>query len=323
MWLAHRNSWWLICLGALAVLAACESSASKSAEPVRLYTSVTEDTVDAVVTAYREAQPGAQVEVFKAPTGPLNARIAAERREGGIRADVLWLTDPPSIQQYAQQDLLRRWTPEHSSAVPLEYRSDTFWGTRLLYMVIVHHADAVPAPSSWRSLTRPAYRVAIPDPTYAGSAHGALSFFGLAEGFGLDYYRDLKANGATQVLAPDEVVAEVAEGRFDAGMTLDYSVRVAKQAGSPVELVWPDPGGVAMHSPIAVFESASDPEGAEDFVDFVLTRKAQEAIASTGWHPIRGDVPGPPVGSHATADWSKAFRRQEEFLQEYRAIFGG
>lgn len=310
-------------MAAFAVLAACQNSASQSAEPVRLYTSVTEDTVDAVVTAYRDSHPGAQIEVFKAPTGPLNARIAAERREGGIRADVLWLTDPPSIQQYAQQDLLRRWTPEHSSAVSSEYRSDTFWGTRLLYMVIVHRADAAPAPGSWRSLTRPAYRVAIPDPTYAGSAHGALSFFGLADGFGLDYYRDLKANGATQVLTPDEVVAGVAEGRFDAGMTLDYSARVARQAGSPIELVWPDPGGIAMHSPIAVFESTSDPEEAEDFVDFVLTREAQEAIASTGWHPIRGDVPGPPVGQNVTADWSKAFQRQEEFLQEYRTLFGG
>ena len=76
------------------VAAACGDDAADGAdEPsagstVRLYTSVTEETVDAVVSSFETANPDVQVEVFRAPTGDLNARIASEQEAGGVEADV-------------------------------------------------------------------------------------------------------------------------------------------------------------------------------------------------------------------------------------------
>nr|MDQ3343603.1 extracellular solute-binding protein [Actinomycetota bacterium] len=156
-------------------------------ETLRLYTTVTQETVDAVVAAFAEAEPDTQVEVFRAPTGELNARIAAEQREGGVQADVLWLTDPLSMQQYDAEGLLAAYAPAEIDAVPAEYRTDTFVGTRLLNLVIVHEAGLDPAPQTWQDLADPAYRdaVALPDPSFAGSAFGALGYFAEAEG-GLD-----------------------------------------------------------------------------------------------------------------------------------------
>ncbi len=45
------------------------SKASEARGVLRLYTTVTEDTVDAVVRGYEQAHPGVDVEVFRAPTG--------------------------------------------------------------------------------------------------------------------------------------------------------------------------------------------------------------------------------------------------------------
>ena len=59
--------------------------AAASAAPsgtVHLYTSVTQNTIDAVVTAYEAVHPEVTVDVFRAPTGELAARIAAEQRAG-------------------------------------------------------------------------------------------------------------------------------------------------------------------------------------------------------------------------------------------------
>lgn len=292
---------------------------------LRLYTSVTQDTVDAVVAGFRGEHGEVEVEVFRAPTGELTARIAAEQRDGGITADVLWLTDPLSMHEYAAEGLLREWTPDELDAVPEDFREQTFWGTRILNMVVVAQAGLDPTPTSWRDLADRSFErpVAVPDPGFAGSAFGALAFFGLDDGYGFDYYRALADNGGVQVNAPGEVVTGVAEGRYSAGMTLDKAAREAIDKGSPIEMGFPDPGAVAIYSPIAVVASTENPDAAEAFANYTLTREAQAAIAETGWQPVRADVDWPHGGPQVHPDWQAAFERREELLEQYRAAFGG
>jgi iron(III) transport system substrate-binding protein len=295
---------------------------------VIMYTSVTQDTVDAVLNAYKARQPGVSVKVFRAPTGQLNARIAADRRAGGVKADVIWHTDPLSMQQHAAAGLLRRWVPAEASKIPGPYKSDTAWGTRILNMVIVYRPELEPVPVSWSDLTNPAYRgaVAIPDPAFAGSAFGMLGYFAMTRGYGLEFYRRLKANGAVQVEGPPDVVNQVAEGRYKVGVTLDNSARPAIAKGSPIRIAWPRPGAIAIYSPIAIFDATRNPAAAESLVNFVLTPEGQERIAETGWQPVRGDVKGSPTPKgvkQVTPDWQAIFGRQAELLEEYRSIFGG
>ena len=307
------------------VLSACGGAAGDPAGgSIRVYTSVTQDTVDAVVEAFGREYPDATVEVFRAPTGELTARIAAELREGGLRADVLWLTDPLSMQRYDADGLLASWRPTNLEAVPEAYRTETFFGTRLLNMVIVRGADVDPGPERWEDLADPAYRgrVAIPDPGFAGSAFAALAYFALGDG-DLDYYRRLAENDVVEVRSPGEVVSGVADGRFAVGMSLAKIVRGAVGKGSPVTLVWPEPGAIAIYSPIAVVAERPGRATAEAFADFVLSVPAQEAIAATGWEPIRRDVDWPHRGPQVGVDWRAAFDRQEELLRENRAVGGG
>lgn len=328
--------WVVAVIAVFAVACATEPAGSPAtpgpatgpAEPsgtIRLYTSVTEDTVAAVVDAWRSTHGDAEIEVLRAPTGELAGRIAAEQRQGGIRADVLWLTDPLSMQQYASQGLLRSWTPGELGAVPERFRQETFFGTRILNMVLVHQPDLDLAPAAWRDLAERdlPQPVAIPDPGFAGSAFGALGYFALAEDFGFDFYRALKERGAVQVQAPGDVVTGVAEGRYSAGMSLDKTAFTAVEKGSPVEVVFPEPGAIAMYSPIAVVAATTNAAAAESFANFTLTRDAQQAIAGTGWQPVRDDVAWDRGGPTVTPDWQEAFDRQDQLLEQYRTIFGG
>lgn len=323
-------------LPALLLLVACGGlgaapTATTSPAPgpkggVRLYTSVVQQTVDAVVQPFQAANPAVKVEVFRAPTGQLDARIAAEQRQGGVQADVLWETDPLSMQQFAGQHLLRQWTPAEQAAVPAIYRGNGFWGTRILNMVLIHRLDLASPPADWNDLLNPSLKanVAIPDPGFAGSAYGALAYFGMAPGYGIDFYRRLKANGAVQVAAVGDVITGVAEGRFKAGMTLDVIARQEIAKGSPIRIAWPVGGAVAIYSPIAEIATSSNRRGAEAFIDFVLSEAGQKAIAATGWQPVRAGIPGGPVpgGRQVEPDWAAAFRRQSELLRDYRSVFG-
>lgn len=312
--------------GASASAAASAAALPDPSGTVRLYTSATQDTVDAVLAAYAEVAPEVTVEVLRAPAGELDARIAAELRDGQIGGDVLWGTDPLSVQSYAAQDRLASWTPPEAALVPDEYQTDTFWGTRRLNMVIVHQAGMENPPAEWDDLTDPALAdgVGIPDPGFAGSAFAVLGYFASDPAYGIEYYERLAANGAVQVQAVAEVLTGVAEGRFQAGMTLDKSARDAIAQGSPVEIAWPASGAITIYSPVGVFADAENLENGQHLANFLLTPEGQAAIASTGWQPIRDDVEGPSAdGEQVSPDWTAIFGRQDELLDEYRAIFGG
>jgi iron(III) transport system substrate-binding protein len=313
-------------------LAACGSSNHNSGgggKPgsITLYTSVTQNTVNAVVAGFDKEHPGAKVNVFRAPTGQLNARIAADKRNGSQPADVVWATDPLSMHGYETQGLLATWTPSNVNNVPPEYRTSTFWGTRLLYVVMVVHKGVTPVPSSWADLASPAYAgsVAIPDPAFAGSALAALGYFEQTSGPALDYYRKLKANGAVQVSSIDDVVNEVAQGRYKVGITLDNSARIAIGKGSPITMVWPSPGAIAVYSPIGTFADSHNSSLARAFVEYVLSPAGQRAIGKTGWTPILPGSGGPmkPEGAEVvTPNWPALFTVQAALLQTYQKIFG-
>ena len=195
----------------------------------------------AIVDGFAKADPGVKVTVFRATTGQLNARIAADQHSGGLRADVIWGTDPLSMESYAQQHLFLPWPLPDLAGVPAADQTAYFWGTRELYLVLVARKGLTPMPTTWSDLTSAAYKnqVALPDPAAAGSAFAALGYFATAPGFGMSFYRALKANGAVQVSTIPEVVTDVAEGRYQLGITLYSEVRSAIAAGSPVVLDWP------------------------------------------------------------------------------------
>jgi iron(III) transport system substrate-binding protein len=321
-----------------AVAAACSSSTaagSPDSAPasatgpyaITLYTSVTQNTVDAVVGGFKQAHPGANVSVYRATTGDINARIAADQRTGGVRADVIWGTDPLSMETYAKDGLLKADPITLPSGIPAQYSTAQLIPTRLLYLVLVVHKGFTPVPTSWADLTKPEYagKVAIPDPAAAGSAFAALGYFDQAPGYGMAYYSKLKANGAVQVSTIPEVVTDVADGRYQVGITLDSEVRTAVAAGSPVQMVWPTPGAIALYSPIA--ETANSKNSAADsaFLDYVLSEKGQKEIAATGWQPVLTGVPGPTIpagGREVWPDWNSLFGHQQQLLSQYQAIFG-
>jgi iron(III) transport system substrate-binding protein len=209
--------------------------------------------VDApVIEAFEAAHPKVHVDLFRAPTGQLNARVAADARSGGLRADVIWACDPLTQQGFVDQGLVGGWTPP-GEQVPARYRTKDYVGGAVLYVVAAHRTG-VPAPRAWSDLTGPAYggKVALPDPSVAASALGALGYFASDPAYGMAYYATLKSSGAVQVSTPDDVTTGVAQGRYDAGMTIATSAYAAKKDGSPVDVAWPQPGAVAIYEPLAL-----------------------------------------------------------------------
>lgn len=323
----------------LVLIAACGGSdeASDPADPsgssgeaeisgtITLYTCVSDTTIQPVIEAFEADNPGATVELFRAPTADLNARVAGDVRSGGLQADVVWTCDPLTMQDYVDQDLVGGWTPE--TDIPADVRTDDYVGVAVLYMVAVA-AEGITPPESWSDLTEQEYAdgVAVPDPGFAASALGALGYFAQDPDFGLEYYEALKDNGAVQVSAPDEVTNGVAEGIYKAGITNANSAYAAQSSGAPIEIVWPEPGAIAIYGPAALAtEAVEEPDTAKAFLSYITSQAGQTVIAEAGSYPTLEGVSGPTIPEDASIvfpDWAALADQKDSLLADYQQIFG-
>jgi iron(III) transport system substrate-binding protein len=329
----RRRSAALALAAVLVLLAACggtdadaDADAGQS-ESLTLYTCLSDESIQPVIETFEASDSGGRVELFRAPTGELNARVAADVRSGGLQADVFWGCDPLTVQALVDQGLVGGWTPPEADAIPDEFRTDDYVGAHVLYMVAVHRTD-VPAPEAWSDLADPAYAgaVAVPDPAVAASALGALGFFARDPDHGIDFYRDLQANGAVQVGTPDDVTTGVAQGIYNAGMTTSNSAYAAESDGSPVAVVWPEPGAVAIYGPVALAVDSADSQVARDFISFVVSDQGQTVLGESGSYPTRPGVPGPTIPDGApivSPDWAAIAQDRDAILREYQQVFGG
>jgi iron(III) transport system substrate-binding protein len=334
----HRGTPALLAALAL-VLAACGqtsgsapqggggTSASGGATSITVYTCASDSTVQPVLEAFQRSNQATHVDLFRAPTGQLNARVASDVRSGGLRADVVWACDPLTQQAWVDQKLVGGWVPPEATAIPKQYRTDDYVGVALLYLVAVSH-DTAPAPKTWSDLTGAAYRgaIAVPDPSVAASALGALGWFAAAPDYGVGFYRSLKADGAVQVSTPDDVTTGVAQGRYKAGITIANSAYAAKKAGSPVAVTWPEPGAIAIYGPVALARHASHADAAKQFISYLVSRPGQDVLAEAGSYPTLPGVQGPEVPANAPVvqpDWPSIAAQRTSMLAEYQRVFAG
>jgi iron(III) transport system substrate-binding protein len=267
------------------------------------------------------------VNVFRAATGQLNARIAADRRTGEVKADVIWACDPLTMHGYDKQNLLRDWSPPNADQIPSKYRTAHFTGIDLLYMVAAVHRGTT-APTAWSDLAGAEFRnkVALPSPTFAASALGLLGYFSATDGYGIDFYRKLKTNGARQLNAPADTLTGVEQGTYAVGVTLANAAYADRKKGSPIEVVWPRPGAVAIYAPIGLTAKKHTNVLAEKFADFAASKDGQRIMAGLNTYvPIPG-LGGPPVPAGAptvSPDWPALFGTSQSVLSDYAEIFGG
>jgi iron(III) transport system substrate-binding protein len=310
-----------------AVTAGCASaSSSGSAKSMTLYTCTSANVEQAVIMGFEAAHSGTKVNVFRAPTGQLNARVAADLRSGGIQADVIWGCDPLTMYGYDNQKLLRAWSPPNASEIPSAYRTPHFTGIDLLYMVLVVHKGA-PKPATWTDLTKPEYKgkLALPSPSFAASALGMLGYFASTAGYGIGYYKDLKSNGAVQVNAPGDTLTGVEQGTYQVGATLANAAYTDQKMGSPIEVVWPKPGGIAIPAPIGLATKKRASPLAEKFAAYAASRAGQKVMADQGTYVTIDGLGGPPIpaGSPiASPDWAALATHNKPMLADYVAIFG-
>lgn len=281
-------------------------------EPTTLtvYTSEPEEKVDEINAAFMEANPDIEVEVYRAGTGDLNARIEAEKASGGVEADVLWAADAPTFESYvAAGDLAELQDVDTSALIEEAVPEGGFYvGTRIIPTVIAYNTDVVDeadAPQSWADLTDPKYagQLVMPDPAVSGAAAFNASVWKNDEQLGEEWINALGVNQPMIAQSNGPTSQEIASGGHPIGVVVDYLVRDLAAAGSPIAAVYPTEGAPYITEPAGVFADSDNQEAAERYINFLLSEEGQQLAVEQAYLPVREDV-GTPKGSPALSEIS-------------------
>ncbi|WP_245415477.1 ABC transporter substrate-binding protein [Hoeflea marina] len=297
-----------------------------------LYTSQPNTDAQQSVDAFMKANPGVQVTFVRDGTTKIMAKLEAELAAGATPADVLLIADSVTMEGLKQRDLLMAYPEADVSAYPDgTHDAEKFWfGTKLITTGIVYNTAATMVPTSWADLLKEEAKgqVAMPSPLTSGAAliHTATLVGNLEAGWG--FYEGLAANGAQAAGGNGGVLKQVAGGEKLYGMIVDFLPIREKAKGAPVEFVFPMEGVSAISEPVAILASTQNPEAAQAFVDFLISKEGQELALSQGYLPARPDVAVPEGFPDRSAikvmpfDAARALAESEADTARFAGIFG-
>ena len=133
----------------------------------------------------------------------------------------------------------------------------------------------------------------IASPLYSGAAAYQLGVLTRSDGFGWDFYREMKANAVAVGKGNGSIITAVAGGERAFGPVVDYMARRAKAKGSPVDYVYPAEGSPIITEPVGIVAKEEGRDDAKRFVDFLLSEKGQALFSKMGYVPVRRGVPVP------------------------------
>jgi iron(III) transport system substrate-binding protein len=295
----RRLSLTLTALAAVIVLnAAVAFAQAKSPSRVLLYTSVPQELATQFGDAFMKKRPDVKVEIYRAGSTEVGAKIAAEREVGGIRADLLWLADAPIYYDLRKRGELFSYISPEAKAIPADLKDPKglFTAGRLINMIIAVNTEVIPlkdAPKSWKEFPDHGKKAVMGNPLYSGSNFVTVAAFVQKDGWG--WFERARAKGVAIVRGNSEAATALAGKEFGIAMTLDYIVTGLIKKGAPLAIVWPSEGAISVPSPIAIIKGTKNPDGSKAFVDYVLSKEGQEFLVKQEVIPVRGDVK-PPAG---------------------------
>jgi iron(III) transport system substrate-binding protein len=252
-----------------------------------------------------ERTTGVKVALKTGKTSGLANEILQERQRP--RADVLIATEAGICELLARDGALDTYQSPKANAIPPEYKSAKgFWtGISGRARVILYNTRLVKENEIPRSVldvadTRWKGKVAIAATRERTTlAWLATLVDAMGEARAKAYIDSLLQNGLHILPDNSDVWRGVGSGEFALGLTNSPNYHLAIEAGLPVGVVYPDQGraqmGVLVNpNVVAIVRGAKNLAQARQFVDFILSPKAQELLVHHAFEiPL---VPGADPG---------------------------
>jgi iron(III) transport system substrate-binding protein len=280
----------------LILLVAGIAVAGAQAKKVVAYTAHEDNIISEMVPLFQK-ETGYTLEFVKLASGDVIKRVKAEA--ANPQCDVIWSIGGEQLE--ADSALLEKYVPKEWSKIDPVFKVGTNWlpytGIMNVFIVNTKLVSDAQTPKKWTDLTDPKWKgkVCSATPDKSGSAYMQLNNVLLAyKDTGWDVYKKLLTNFFISA-SSGSVPKFVNDGEAAVGITLEDNAFRYVQGGGPVKIVYPEDGAIAAPDGIAIVKGAPHLDAAKVFVDWCLSKTAQEfLVAKMFRRTVRTDGSVPP-----------------------------
>lgn len=321
-------------------LAACGDSGKQEAETstkLVVYSALNEDNTIAIADQFK-ADTGIEIEYISLGGGDAVARVQAEM--GNPQADFLVGGSVDLYGSLADAGAFEAYDSPNNDDLDSRFNDPNhFWqGWYMGVLSIIVNEDrfnkelapqGLEMPTTWDDLLDPRYDDVFvwANPTTAGGAYiaTACQIFRLGEAGAWDYLKALDQNVHHYYKGAGDVISPVATGEFIASIAWGHDSFKTQQEGYPLKLIIPQKTAYEIGG-AAIIKGGPNTDNAKVFMDWLLTKEAQELSVATSYrYPVRDDVAAPkglPALSEVDLvdyDRTKAASMKEAVLQQFEA----
>jgi sulfate transport system substrate-binding protein len=224
---------------------------------------------DEVIPQFQKTEPGAGVS-FKTSYGASGDQSRAV--EAGQKADVVAFSLEPDLDRLVKAGLVSQG-------------AENKWVSTSVVSFVVRKGNPKNI-KTWDDLVKPGVQVVTPNPFSSGAAKWNLMAAVGAKG--LPYVNTLLSKHVkVQPKSGREALQTFTSGTGDVLLSYENEAITAQKKGQKVDYVIPD-DTIKIENPIAVTSKA--PSAAKSFLDYALSKPAQQVFASWGYRPVNPEV---------------------------------
>jgi iron(III) transport system substrate-binding protein len=229
--------------------------------------------------------PGVAVRVERSGAERIYTRIAQEYASNIHSVDVVNTADQSHCIVWKRNEWLAAYLPEEVA----QHFDKTYYDpdglhvtTRILVSPLGYNTNLVKpedAPKSFADLLDPKWagKMVKAHPAYSGTIMNAT--FQITRDLGWDYLEKLAKQRVLQVQSVTDTPKKIALG--ERAIMVDgagYLVIRNKEAGQPVDVIYPTEGTPLATGPSAIFKAAPNPNAARLFQNWMHGREAQQIL---------------------------------------------
>jgi iron(III) transport system substrate-binding protein len=284
----HRHTRFVI--SALLASGTLIASLAAQAGQITVYTALEADQLVAYEAKLKEDYPDLSVKWVRDSTGIITARLLAE--QANPQADVITGLAVTSLMLMDQKNMLLPYAPKgveklnklyvSQKKVPTWTGMDAWEGAVCVNSIELNNRK-LPMPTSWADLTKPIYKglVVMPNPASSGTGYLDVSAWlqTMGETKGWAYMDALHQNIAQYTHSGSKPCKMAAAGEAVIGISFGYRASQLKEKGAPLEIVYPKEGLGWDLEASAIVKGTQHLSDAQKFIDWSVSKKANEAYA--------------------------------------------
>jgi iron(III) transport system substrate-binding protein len=280
--------------------------AAKKEGKVTYYTAMDLSVAEPMAKAFEAKYPGIKVAVERSGAERIFNRIGQEMASKIYRVDVVNGSDAAHFISWKREGWLAPYVSEEMARdLPDDMRDpDGLYCTQRIHLsAIAYNTKMVAptdAPKGFMDLLDPKYsgKLVKGHPGYSGTIMTATQQ--IARELGWSYFEKLAKQKVLQVQSATEPPKRIEAGeRAVAVDGSDYLFWLAKERGSPIEVVLAVEGTPQISNPMGVFKTAPNPNAARLMVSWIMSAEGQSFLVNlSGQYPANRQVkpkPGRPL----------------------------